>query len=48
VGTVIATASLHAAEITGTDAAAMPPAVVKQVADMWKADVKDASGKAVW
>ena len=30
------------------DYVAMPPAVVKQVADLWKADVKDASGKAVW
>ena len=30
------------------DYVAMPPAVVKQVADLWKADVKDATGKAVW
>jgi phosphate transport system substrate-binding protein len=33
---------------TELDYVAMPPAVVKQVADLWKADVKDASGKAVW
>jgi phosphate transport system substrate-binding protein len=30
------------------DYVAMPPAVVKQVADLWKGEVKDASGKAVW
>ena len=33
---------------TELDYVAMPPAVVKQVADLWKADVKDATGKAVW
>ncbi|MFJ7565800.1 phosphate ABC transporter substrate-binding protein PstS [Herminiimonas sp. NPDC097707] len=30
------------------DYVAMPPAVVKQVQESWKANVKDASGKAVW
>jgi phosphate transport system substrate-binding protein len=30
------------------DYVAMPPAVVKQVAELWKSEVKDASGKAVW
>ncbi len=30
------------------DYVAMPPAVVKLVQDAWKAQVKDASGKAVW
>ena len=30
------------------DYVAMPPAVIKQVAELWKADVKDGSGKAVW
>lgn len=30
------------------DYVAMPPAVVKLVQDSWKANVKDASGKAVW
>jgi len=30
------------------DYVAMPPAVVKQVSDLWKTDVKDGSGKAVW
>ena len=33
---------------TELDYVAMPPAVVKQVADLWKGEVKDASGKAVW
>lgn len=27
---------------------ALPPALVKQVQDSWKANIKDASGKAVW
>ncbi|WP_293777454.1 phosphate ABC transporter substrate-binding protein PstS [uncultured Oxalicibacterium sp.] len=30
------------------DYVAMPPAVIKLVQDAWKANVKDASGKAVW
>ncbi len=30
------------------DYVAMPPAVIKLVQDAWKAQVKDASGKAVW
>ncbi len=30
------------------DYVAMPPAVVKLVQDSWKAQIKDASGKAVW
>ena len=33
---------------TELDYVAMPPAVVKQVAELWKGEVKDASGKAVW
>ncbi|MET0963846.1 MAG: phosphate ABC transporter substrate-binding protein PstS [Noviherbaspirillum sp.] len=27
---------------------AMPPAVIKQIADLWKVEVKDAAGKSVW
>jgi len=27
---------------------AMPPAVAKSVEDSWKANMKDASGKAIW
>ncbi|WP_194712467.1 phosphate ABC transporter substrate-binding protein PstS [Noviherbaspirillum soli] len=30
------------------DYVAMPPAVVKQVADLWKGEVKDGGGKAMW
>jgi phosphate transport system substrate-binding protein len=30
------------------DYVAMPQQVVKQVQDAWKAQVKDAAGKAVW
>lgn len=30
------------------DYVAMPPAVVKQVSDLWKAQLKDTSGKALW
>jgi phosphate transport system substrate-binding protein len=30
------------------DYVSMPPAVVKQVADLWKGEVKDGSGKAMW
>ncbi len=33
---------------TELDYVAMPPAVIKLVQDEWKADLKDASGKAVW
>ena len=33
---------------TELDYVAMPPAVIKLVQDSWKANVKDASGKAVW
>lgn len=33
---------------TELDYVAMPPAVIKLVMDSWKANVKDASGKAVW
>jgi phosphate transport system substrate-binding protein len=30
------------------DYVAMPAPVVKQVEDAWKAQAKDASGKAIW
>jgi len=30
------------------DYVAMPPAVVKQVADLWKGEVRDGGGKAMW
>lgn len=33
---------------TELDYVAMPPAVIKLVQDAWKANLKDASGKAVW
>lgn len=33
---------------TELDYVAMPPAVIKLVQESWKANVKDASGKAVW
>ena len=33
---------------TELDYVGMPPAVVKQVADLWKGEVKDGSGKAMW
>jgi phosphate transport system substrate-binding protein len=36
------------ASATELDYVAMPAPVVKQVQDAWKAQVKDASGKAVW
>jgi phosphate transport system substrate-binding protein len=36
------------ASATELDYVAMPAPVVKQVQDAWKAEIKDASGKAVW
>ncbi|MGV3652609.1 MAG: phosphate ABC transporter substrate-binding protein PstS [Noviherbaspirillum sp.] len=33
---------------SGLDYVAMPPEVVKQVEGVWKTQIKDASGKAVW
>lgn len=33
---------------TELDYVAMPPAVIKQVADLWKLELKDAGGKSVW
>jgi phosphate transport system substrate-binding protein len=36
------------AAATELDYVPMPDAVTKQVADAWKANLKDASGKAIW